>query len=140
MACVHTELQSMFALCPGDIVRELCGLRDRGSSSVLPDVGEAAVAELKRRKRVTRGVGANVDALQAEIGDRGASLNRETVVFSEVRKSETEFIHQVVANRIVVRDQQAAVLVVCLHVGQELVRCQSARAFTERKIFPTEPC
>src|SRR5208282_567785 len=82
------------------------------------------------------GMGADVDTLQAQTGNRSASLNREGIVLREVSKSEPQFIEQVGTNRIVVRDQETAILVVGLYVRQELVRQQPAPAFTGEQILP----
>ena len=81
-------------------------------------------------------MGADVDTLQAQSGNRGAALNREGIVLREVSKSEPQFILQVGANRIIVRDQEAAILVVGHYVRQEFIRQQSARAFTGEQILP----
>src|SRR5271155_2741161 len=110
-ARVNAGLQGVLAPRPGQIVRELSGLRLRHSRLVAANRSESGSGtEIESRKGVRGGVLADVYAGQVELRERVCALDGEADAGDDIREAEAEFVQQPRCEGPCMRNQQAAIM------------------------------
>jgi hypothetical protein len=140
---IPTKLHRVPAFDPGEIVRELDGLRFGDAILISTDnrIVSRIIAEIEDWERAGRRMVAGIQSGQAQSRDRTRALNGKLYLQLPQGKAEADFVHEIIRDQKVVRNDEVVVVLGVLIRRQEIVhRAQRGiRQGLRDQFLPTPP-